>query len=208
MAAALVARGPVRSRSTEILCGGSFSIVVDEVERDCSDQGERDEDFDARSDVSNASSRGSRVSVSKEETDAKLQLFKTEAAARLSELERLLDEHDQIIRELKRSESDSSGINYAGISAPGFITPSHSHNPKLTCRTAPTSPLNTHGQNFSNHPQTQFPDVTPAFLKDIPKFSITTHNFADPPKKKNSPLSNSDKNTANDAKTKNTTCSS
>lgn len=33
-------------------------------------------DVDARSDISNASSRGSRTSLSKEETDAKLALFK------------------------------------------------------------------------------------------------------------------------------------
>lgn len=89
MAAALVARGPVRSRSTEILCGGSFSIVVDSVDGEVTG-GTADEevfgeeaglaggggDVDARSDVSNASSRGSRTSLSKEETDAKLALFK------------------------------------------------------------------------------------------------------------------------------------
>ncbi|XP_076028687.1 uncharacterized protein LOC143017742 isoform X2 [Oratosquilla oratoria] len=50
----------------------------------------------------------------------------TEAAARLTELERLLDEHDQIIRELKRSESQGSGINFMGCSSassPGPQTP-------------------------------------------------------------------------------------
>lgn len=88
MAAALVARGPVRSRSTEILCGGSFSIVVDSVDGEVTGGAADEEvfgedaglagggDIDARSDVSNASSRGSRTSLSKEETDAKLALFK------------------------------------------------------------------------------------------------------------------------------------
>lgn len=97
MAAALVARGPVRSRSTEILCAGSFSIVVDSVDGDVTGGAADEEVFgdetgglsggtggggggsgdpDARSDISNASSRGSRTSLSKEETDAKLALFK------------------------------------------------------------------------------------------------------------------------------------
>lgn len=89
MAAALVARGPVRSRSTEILCVGSFSIVVDSVDGDVTGGPADDEVFgedgalpggggggegDLRS--SNASSRGSRTSISKEETDAKLALFR------------------------------------------------------------------------------------------------------------------------------------
>lgn len=89
MAAALVARGPVRSRSTEILCAGSFSIVVDSVDGEVTGGAADEEvfgdeaglaggggDVDARSDISNASSRGSRTSLSKEETDAKLALFK------------------------------------------------------------------------------------------------------------------------------------
>lgn len=97
MAAALVARGPVRSRSTEILCAGSFSIVVDSVDGEVTGGAADEEVFgeeaaggggggggpggiggemDARSDISNASSRGSRTSLSKEETDAKLALFK------------------------------------------------------------------------------------------------------------------------------------
>lgn len=88
MAAALVARGPVRSRSTEILCAGSLSIVVDSVDGEvtggAADDGEEaglagGGDVDARSDVSNASSRGSRTSISKEETDAKLALFKVKS---------------------------------------------------------------------------------------------------------------------------------
>nr|XP_045603363.1 uncharacterized protein LOC123761392 [Procambarus clarkii] len=166
MAAALVARGPVRSRSTEILCAGSFSIVVDSVDGDVTGGAADDEvfgedggggDTDARSDVSNASSRGSRTSITKEEADAKLALFKTEAAARLSELERLLDEHDQIIRELKRSESDSGCINYAGVTSP----PSSASKlnmlpitvtPPITSRTAPTSPLCSQPRSAQHHP--------------------------------------------------------
>lgn len=161
MAAALVARGPVRSRSTEILCAGSFSIVVDSVDGEVTGGAADEEvfgdeaglaggggDVDARSDISNASSRGSRTSLSKEETDAKLALFKTEAAARLSELERLLDEHDQIIRELKRSESDSGCINYVGVTpAPSCSSANNldilpiTVTPPTISRTAPTSPL-------------------------------------------------------------------
>ncbi|XP_068249538.1 uncharacterized protein [Palaemon carinicauda] len=164
MAAALVARLPVRSRSTEILCAGSFSIVVDSVDGDVTGGPADDEvfgedsslplggDADARSDISNASSRGSRTSLSKEETDAKLALFKTEAAARLTELERLLDEHDQIIRELKRSESDGAGINYAGVaSAPTPAMPLDilpiTVTPPTTSRTAPTSPSTSQPRN-------------------------------------------------------------
>ncbi|XP_042864274.1 uncharacterized protein LOC122248370 [Penaeus japonicus] len=159
MAAALVARGPVRSRSTEILCVGSFSIVVDSVDGDVTGGPADDEVFGedgalpgggggGEGDASNASSRGSRTSISKEETDAKLALFRTEAAARLTELERLLDEHDQIIRELKRSESDGGGINYAGVaSAPTPATPLDilpiTVTPPTTSRTAPTSPAST-----------------------------------------------------------------
>ncbi|KAK7068011.1 hypothetical protein SK128_017436 [Halocaridina rubra] len=72
-------------------------------------------------------------------------MLKTEAAARLTELERLLDEHDQIIRELKRSESDGGAINYAGVaSAPTPATPLDilpiTITPPTTSRTAPTSP--------------------------------------------------------------------
>nr|XP_053636174.1 uncharacterized protein LOC128691363 [Cherax quadricarinatus] len=161
MAAALVARGPVRSRSTEILCAGSFSIVVDSVDGDVTGGAADDEifgeDTDARSDISNASSRGSRTSISKEESDAKLALFRTEAAARLTELERLLDEHDQIIRELKRSESDSGCINYAGVtSTPSSAAPLAmlpiTVTPPTTSRTAPTSPLCS--QPRSHHPPT------------------------------------------------------
>ncbi|KAK3863398.1 hypothetical protein Pcinc_030823 [Petrolisthes cinctipes] len=81
-----------------------------------------------------------------------------EAAARLTELERLLDEHDQIIRELKRSESDSGCINYAGVSsAPSSST--HLNNmlpititPPTTSRTAPTSPLCSQPRGASTNP--------------------------------------------------------
>lgn len=72
----------------------------------------------------------------------------TEAAARLTELERLLDEHDQIIRELKRSESDSGCINYVGVTpAPSCSSANNldilpiTVTPPTTSRTAPTSPL-------------------------------------------------------------------
>ncbi|KAL7646778.1 UNVERIFIED_CONTAM: hypothetical protein RMT77_002033 [Armadillidium vulgare] len=182
MCAALVARGantPVRSRSTEILCTGSLSIVVEGVDGEPPTADEVteeacEEDMDGSagldlSDEGNGSSlnsprnsrrgsrRGSRAST-KEETETKIAFFKTEAAARLSELERLLDEHDQIIRELKRSES-TGGLHVVGTSeggsgfssAPIPATPVEGSFPKtlpsiVVSKTAPNSPalLKTH----------------------------------------------------------------
>ena len=68
-----------------------------------------------------------------------------EAATRLNELERLLDEHDQIIQEIRRSESTGSGINMAGVaSAPTPATPVEGNNVQIPSiklsYTAPTSP--------------------------------------------------------------------
>ncbi|KAG7171196.1 hypothetical protein Hamer_G021676 [Homarus americanus] len=81
----------------------------------------------------------------------------TEAAARLTELERLLDEHDQIIRELKRSESDSGCINYAGVTtAPSSATTLNmlpiTITPPATSRTAPTSPLCSQPRSSQHQP--------------------------------------------------------
>ena len=89
-------------------------------------------------------------------------VFQKEAETRLNELTRLLDEHDQIIQEIRRSESTGSGINLAGVaSAPQPATPVESANIQVIpsiklSHTAPTSPATTQPQP-SGQPPTSSP---------------------------------------------------
>ena len=86
MATALVARsGPVRSRSTEILCVGSFSIVVDSVDGDVTGGGADEEVFGCDEGIDDGldhphsartSRSGSRSSPNKEEAETKIAFFK------------------------------------------------------------------------------------------------------------------------------------
>ncbi|XP_046648610.1 uncharacterized protein LOC124338560 [Daphnia pulicaria] len=63
-----------------------------------------DDNADARSDISQCS-RGSRGSTSREESETRLQQIKDEVRHRRDEFARLLDEHEQVVRELRRIES-------------------------------------------------------------------------------------------------------
>ncbi|XP_032799326.1 uncharacterized protein LOC116936259 [Daphnia magna] len=109
------------------------SIVVDDVDGDCDNNGGShyysdshhhhqfyiqhqtssdgqesnevfDDNADARSDISQCS-RGSRGSTSREESETRLQQIKDEVRHRRDEFARLLDEHEQVVRELRRIES-------------------------------------------------------------------------------------------------------
>ncbi|XP_057377304.1 uncharacterized protein LOC130698637 [Daphnia carinata] len=109
------------------------SIVVDDVDGDCDNNGGShyysdshhhhqfyiqhqtssdgqennevfDDNADARSDISQCS-RGSRGSTSREESESRLQQIKDEVRHRRDEFARLLDEHEQVVRELRRIES-------------------------------------------------------------------------------------------------------
>lgn len=87
------------------------SIVVDDVDGDdttsCNEPQDGDEVFDDNaSDVSHGS-KGSRGSISREESESRLQQIKDEVQHRRDEFARLLDEHEQVVNELRRIESNS-----------------------------------------------------------------------------------------------------
>jgi len=93
------------------------SIVVDDVDGDdtnsCNEPQDGDEVFDDNaSDVSHGS-KGSRGSISREESESRLQQIKDEVQHRRDEFARLLDEHEQVVNELRRIESNSELRNLA-----------------------------------------------------------------------------------------------
>ncbi|XP_043220259.1 cell surface glycoprotein 1-like isoform X16 [Amphibalanus amphitrite] len=82
---------------------GEVSIVVDQVET--ADEPAVPVDEDARSEAS----EGSR---------AKLSQMKSEAAQRIDDLERLIGEHQEIVEELKRTESSQGSLAEMGAKSP------------------------------------------------------------------------------------------
>lgn len=103
------------------------SIVVDDVDGDdtnsCNEPQDGDEVFDDNaSDVSHGS-KSSRGSISREESESRLQQIKDEVQHRRDEFARLLDEHEQVVNELRRIESNSELRNLAESESDDQIFP-------------------------------------------------------------------------------------
>lgn len=105
--------GDSKMATQELEAPSGFSIVVDDVDAGQEPEPELDPAFTA-TETEQASTTDNSTGVNKEESDARIKQIQVEAESRKNEFAKLLEEHAQVIKELKQMEDDPPSGAVAG----------------------------------------------------------------------------------------------
>ncbi|XP_023714737.2 uncharacterized protein LOC111868381 [Cryptotermes secundus] len=107
----LLATANTRISTQELEAPSGFSIVVDDV--DAGEEPEPEPEVNTTETLP-ASTTDNSTGANKEESDARIKQIQVEAESRKNEFAKLLEEHAQVIKELKQMEDDPPSGAVAG----------------------------------------------------------------------------------------------
>lgn len=107
----LLAATNTKMSTQKLEAPSGFSIVVDDVDADEEPEPEPEVNI---TETLPASTTDSSTGANKEESDARIKQIQVEAESRKNEFAKLLEEHAQVIKELKQMEDDPPSGAVAG----------------------------------------------------------------------------------------------